>query len=1403
MMNEPPPDDDEPLPPPPPQKKARTVKRKARGKLEISSDNDAGLAYSASPKNNMEDDPEVVRALRQLDPLLQFLTRRSGKLTFPLSTLRSILPTGYDANQVLEHVIELHRRGIFCLFQVEEKVGTSSLSPLEQGYYDNQGNDPPLASRISSTASILYSRDGDDSVTWNSPYHIGFPPPPSVGDDDFHEKQTIQKTIGSLHGTTKAAAQRRLRALKKSLKERPNLPSDEQDDTPRIDRVHGRHTGSAVVVTPLDDSFEKGSNSFTAMESVVVQTLQNLKAAYSEEPADESQADLQMTETEREARRAMKLLFQLKEQQRSTRSGKPLSLENDTISGILPDQVSYAGTQDSRTCQYERLSPDVARRIPSALLEAYGLLESTQQQVLEAKDEEKDDGESFPNHRRRMLYCHQVAAIEYAMNRVHTLVCTSTGSGKSLCFWLPVLSAAYHASCSSSAAPTSVTMKGTSFVIFPTKALAQDQLSQLKRLLASDSNLERHIRPATLDGDTPHSMRVNIAEQCNVILTNPDTIHSAILPNWRTMYEDLLGKLDFVVLDEAHLYEGVFGAHVSLVLSRLHRICAVASQRRYQNLRSRDGANLDRPQRLLPTYLACSATMSHPEHQFRLLFPIAKEESITVFTADHDGSPRSAKHFFVWNPPILDKNGLSINRVTIPRSSLCDATPHPQVSQRQIKSRVRFRPANRRNLLYSCEHGPNENGESFELDNGDAAFNAMKLHRRHAAEETALLLAKAVTSGVRCIAFCKTRMVVEWVYEKTVAALRSVPATAHLASKVESYRGGYNTTERRMIEQRLFQNEVLGVVATCALEVGVDIGGIDVTLHCGYPTSYASLLQQAGRAGRGVERLDVPSVAVMVCFNSPAEQHIWRHPTRLLNQALTSIPSMPFNLGVVQGHMLCASEEFPLTGCRPLIALQQTTEIAMGIPMLCDDELFGSKPVYEEALQTLVSMGSVVADTVAIHSDHGSAMTIYKAHPSANKPWMRMSLRSVEPVNYSVVDISHPGQRGRTDGIHDQSAVMDHLPYSRVFYHAFPGAIITHRGKRYLVESMTRPPPIMPSFSSGGGCTLAAYAKPTTARYITRPLSTLQTTIVKQMERLDLADLCGKAAGLNTSFGALDDLPVQSQISDFPGLSFAGCGVLNVKRSVHGFKKLSMATLAELSRTEISMPTMEFDTFGIWIDADACNLSSQLIDYGSGVHALSHALLAVSPLFVNCSLSDLDCEHAYFDPTRVVLFDARPGGLGTCAQLWKCLFAPKGLLDSAIELLENCTTCSADTSYKGGCPACLQSVKCMKFNLHLSKHAGLAIAKRMRQRLDESGLFDNEATSTTVLSTNCDSPDRAKSNLNLEASKSNTPRRKARAKALDLAKDIQAARDRSIVVGRPAWPLDGEHGGAGRQEKPE
>ena len=257
--------------------------------------------------------------------------------------------------------------------------------------------------------------------------------------------------------------------------------------------------------------------------------------------------------------------------------------------------------------------------------------------------------------------------------------------------------------------------------------------------------------------------------------------------------------------------------------------------------------------------------------------------------------------------------------------------------------------------------------------------------RRHSADETAFLLAEAVKNNVRCIAFCKTRSLVEWVYERCIAILKADSKLSHLASKVESYRGGYNAKDRRIIEQRLFQNELVGVVGTSALELGIDIGGIDLTLHCGYP-GFTSLMQQSGRSGRG-GKSDGQSFAIMICFSSPSEQHIWRFPKGLLSRGLDTPPSVHLNAGIVQGHMLCGGEEVPFTGNHQILTL---LNICDEISFPLDNDLFGSKDVYDEAIAKLLEKGLLYSNTrinvsVKDNSVESRSIAVYKTHPVSSR----------------------------------------------------------------------------------------------------------------------------------------------------------------------------------------------------------------------------------------------------------------------------------------------------------------------------------------------------------------------------------------------------------------------------------
>ena len=853
------------------------------------------------------EEPELVLSLRRLDPVLQFLARATAKATIPLKTLQATLPGHASQHQVLlQHIPELVRRGVLHLVKEDGTVPV----PLSL-------DDPEI--------------------------QIGFPPPPSLSDSV--EKAQVKKTIGTLHGCTKTAAKRRIAALKRSLKNDP-LPNNDGSSNPL---PQGQESSNDNNV-PLNETLDQGR----VDEGQVSASPQKEWTAH---PMDEDSDELpeeEILEEERSALQALEELFKFAPRTKET--SKEKTTKHVLISHVLKNQASYAGSNPGRVSCYASLSEEAKSRIPSVLMDAFGL--------------ERD---GVYGSTRRRLYKHQAAAINSAMQGIHTLVCTGTGSGKSLCFLLPVLAAAMEGRSSSSGC--------TSMVMFPTKALAQDQMSKLNALVRENPGLQQHIRPGVIDGDTPHAQRSEIAKSCNVILTNPDTLHAAILPGWKKVYRPLLERLKYIVIDEAHMYEGVFGAHVAMVLSRLMRLCVVCSNTR------RDEPGPHESPTVLPTFLACSATMSHPEHHFRLLCPIARDAPLTVLSADDDGSPRSSKHFFVWNPPIMDVNGMSTGRVTMARSQRSSA------STAATKVDGSLPPQNA--PLQECDDimvdGLTEDTISLVPATSSRSigpgtfYDGMQLHRRHAADETALLLAKAVASGVRCIAFCKTRCLVEWVYERTISALRSDASTEHLASRVESYRGGYTAEARRLIEQRLFKNELLGVVGTSALELGVDIGGIDLTLHCGYPSSYSSLLQQAGRAGRGTARLDVPSLAIMICFNSPSEQHIWRHPKNLLSRGVSAPTSVPVNVGLVEGHMLCAGEEYPLTGRFPVTyLLQGPTSESTTHNVLNDFDLLGSEAVYNEAHDALISTGSLTEEIVPIAHGAHKELVVYKTHPVRN-----------------------------------------------------------------------------------------------------------------------------------------------------------------------------------------------------------------------------------------------------------------------------------------------------------------------------------------------------------------------------------------------------------------------------------
>ena len=404
------------------------------------------------------------------------------------------------------------------------------------------------------------------------------------------------------------------------------------------------------------------------------------------------------------------------------------------------------------------------------------------------------------------LYCHQAQAIGHLREGRNVVVVTSTASGKTLCYNIPTVEALI-------ADPLA-----TMLCIYPTKALAQDQLRAIGRFHSAEEGME--FLAGTYDGDTPTALRGRLRNGGNVILTNPDMLSQGILPN-HARWNRFFSNLKYVVIDEVHAYRGVFGSHLADVLRRLARVCAHYSAS--------------------PQYICCSATIANPKEH---------AENITgkpMELVDDDGAPRGPKEFVLWNPPPLE-------------------------------TAARGRPDNWR----------------------------MGGDRKSPLWEAVHLMAALVQEGVQTIAFVRTRLAAELLFKNVRDVLR--PISRKLSEAVHAYRGGYLPEERREIERRLAEKEILGVSSTNALELGIDIGSLDACIIVGYPGTVASLWQQAGRAGRGTD----DSVVFLIGQNSPIDQYLMAHSGYVFAQSPEQAIVDPDNPHVAIGHIKCAAYELPL-----------------------------------------------------------------------------------------------------------------------------------------------------------------------------------------------------------------------------------------------------------------------------------------------------------------------------------------------------------------------------------------------------------------------------------------------------------------------------------------------------------
>src|SRR6059036_3167883 len=491
------------------------------------------------------------------------------------------------------------------------------------------------------------------------------------------------------------------------------------------------------------------------------------------------------------------------------------------------------------------------------------------------------------------LYSHQARAWELIEKGHHVVVVTPTASGKTLCYNLPALQALVHQP------------DARILYLFPTKALAQDQLAELEALARQLPEM----RMFTYDGDTPQDARRAVRARANLVLTNPDMLHSGILPH-HTKWAVLFQNLRYVVIDELHAYRGVFGSHVANVMRRLRRIC-----RHYGSA---------------PQFIMASATIANPGELAERIIGESVEE------VAESGAPTGDKLFLCYNPPVV---------------------------------------------------------------NPELGIRAPYLG------EAAKLATRFLSEKIPTIVFAQSRLSTEVLLTAIKAGVADKTGDSGI---VRGYRGGYLPTRRRAVEQGLRDGNVLGVVSTNALELGVDIGHLDVAVLAGYPGTIASLWQQSGRAGRR----SGTSAAVFVASSAPLDQFMVTHPEYLFGASPEHARVNPDNPFILVNHLKCAAFELPFA---PSAAGQSV-------------ETFGEVDVRREL--------AALEDEGLLHQAGGRWHWASETYPADH-----ISLRTVTTDNFLVIDTT-----ARDEMQTKRRQIIAEVDWSSAFATIYPKAI-------YLVES--------------------------------------------------------------------------------------------------------------------------------------------------------------------------------------------------------------------------------------------------------------------------------------------------------------------------------------------------------------
>jgi len=759
------------------------------------------------------------------------------------------------------------------------------------------------------------------------------------------------------------------------------------------------------------------------------------------------------------------------------------------------------------------------------------------------------------------LYSHQLSAWTQSRAHKNIILATSTASGKTLAYNLPVLSTLIEDN------------EARALYLFPTKALAQDQLSTLERF-----NVMTRLPAAIYDGDTSQKDRAAIRKNARIVLSNPDMLHTGILPH-HVNWSDFFSNLKFIVIDETHTYRGVFGSHVANVIRRLKRVAKFY------------GAD--------PQFILASATIGNPKELAEKLI----EEQVEL--VDNDGSSRGERNFIIYNPPVTDPT------LGLRKSSLLEA--------------VRLA-----NDLFARE--------------------------------------------IQSVVFARTRRSVEII----LTYLQEFPSPAGRAAKgdgaIRGYRSGYLPLQRREIETGLRDGSVKTVVATNALELGIDIGGLGAAILVGYPGTIASARQQAGRAGRG----DAPAVSLMVASANPLDQFLAHHPEYFFGSSPEQALVNPNHLLILLEHLRCAMFELPF-------------QKGDGFGSLSDE-------LVDEYLEFLVA-------NQESHYSNEKYYWMKDQYPAAN-----ISLRSASPqsvVLQSTAEDGRPIAIGTVDG--ESAAWMVH-----------PGAIYMHEAQQYFVQEFNLENHIAQLVPVGldyyteaqrrseiqllnkideaavkGGqkgygeiqviTQVVGFKKLRWFTYenlgeepLDLPPSELQTTgYWLSLSYETLSHLRDAGLWTNDPNDYQPDWPkIRDRVRERDKYTCQVCGAIETDRQHDVHHKIpfrTFATAQEANRLE-NLTTL----------CRTCHQNvEQNVRMRSGLAGLGFVLGNLAPLFLMCDTRDLgvhtDPAGAVNGAPSVVLYDHVPAGIGFSQKLFEI---HDELITRALELVSECPC-------EDGCPSCV------------------------------------------------------------------------------------------------------------------